>query len=321
MLFSHFITLAIVLSSTLSLAQSYSECEFKFGNRTFLHSKAPRLPPVLYTFPGSGNTWVRLLIEFSTGILTGSVYDDKRLVKALFGEGNCSWYVSVIKAHPRNHRFEQLLDINASSPIKSSPSKYHCILQNVTRFERAILLIRNPYDAIWADYQLGFSHSHSGRISIASFNWQHWLRFSMHFKPTDYMFLKYEQLQNTATRRAELRRVVNFIGSEPNKRRSGEPFNSSVMVTDEQLECAFVLADNNSTHRNMAPSAEGREAAVMTKERAYTKPLVCCMWAMFGAIASKVGYTSYRNVDCEPDQRNCKEKLKLLFSAPANSRS
>ena len=130
-------------------------------------------------------------------------------------------------------------------------------------------------------------------------------KIKLHFKPTDYMFLKYEQLQNTATRIAELRRVVNFIGIEPNKRRSGELFNSSVKVTDEQLECAFVLADNNSTHRNMAPSAEGREAAVMTKERAYTKPLVCCMWAMFGAIASEVGYTPYQNADCEPDQRNC----------------
>ena len=77
MLFSLFITFAIVL---LSLAQSYSECEFKFGNRTFLPSKAPRLPPVLYTFPGSGNTWVRLLIEFSTGILSGSAPIDQSLV-------------------------------------------------------------------------------------------------------------------------------------------------------------------------------------------------------------------------------------------------
>ena len=197
-------------------------------------------------------------------------------------------------------------------------------MQNVTRFERAILLIRNPYDAIWADYQRFLSHSHSGRISIAAFNWQQWLRYSLqevqeyvqmwtndyakiklHFKPTDYMFLKYEQLQNTTIRKSELRSVVDFIGIELNKRRSGEPFNSSVKVTDEQLECAFVLADSNSTHRNMVPSAEGREAAVMTKERAYTKPLVCCMWAMFGAIASEVGYTPYRNADCEPDQRNC----------------
>jgi hypothetical protein len=78
-----------------------------------------------------------------------------------------------------------------------------------------------------------------------------------------------------------------------------------ISSTLNSLILAFVLADNSSTHRNMVPSAEGREAAVMTKERAYTKPLVCCMWAMFGAIASEVGYTPYRNVDYEPDQRNC----------------
>ena len=44
------------------------------------------LPPVLYTFPGSGNTWCRLLIEYATGVFTGSIYGDAQLKKIMPGE-------------------------------------------------------------------------------------------------------------------------------------------------------------------------------------------------------------------------------------------
>ena len=37
----------------------------------------------LVSYPGSGNTWLRHLIEFSTGIFTGSVYFDEEL----YGKG------------------------------------------------------------------------------------------------------------------------------------------------------------------------------------------------------------------------------------------
>ena len=36
------------------------------------------------SLPGSGNTWVRLLLEDATGIYTGSVYIDKSLGKSGF---------------------------------------------------------------------------------------------------------------------------------------------------------------------------------------------------------------------------------------------
>ena len=72
-------------------------CKFKYGKRTFLPESARRLPPMLYTFPGSGNTWSRLLIEYSTGVLTGSVYNDQSLLGELPGEFTCSWTVSAVK--------------------------------------------------------------------------------------------------------------------------------------------------------------------------------------------------------------------------------
>ena len=38
-------------------------------------------PPVLYTIPGSGNTWVRMLIDQVLKSTSGSIYDDHEIAK------------------------------------------------------------------------------------------------------------------------------------------------------------------------------------------------------------------------------------------------
>ena len=54
----------------------------------------------LLSFPGSGNTWLRYLIQKTTGILTGSVYNDKRLRNNGFpGEHLSDGTVIAIKSH------------------------------------------------------------------------------------------------------------------------------------------------------------------------------------------------------------------------------
>lgn len=55
------------------------------------------MPPVLYTFPGSGNTWVRMLIEYASGVHTGSIYRDQKILSVMPGEEFCSHAVSVVK--------------------------------------------------------------------------------------------------------------------------------------------------------------------------------------------------------------------------------
>ena len=42
--------------------------------------KATRPRVVLASFPGSGNTWLRYLIEKTTGVYTGSVYNEPLLI-------------------------------------------------------------------------------------------------------------------------------------------------------------------------------------------------------------------------------------------------
>ena len=60
----------------------------------------PALPATaLASYPGSGNTWVRALLEGATGVLTGSVYVDPSLVNAGFlGEG-ATERVLAVKTH------------------------------------------------------------------------------------------------------------------------------------------------------------------------------------------------------------------------------
>merc|ERR1712038_829368 len=54
----------------------------------------------LASFPGSGNTWLRYLLQQSTGILTGSVYKDSVLRRGGFpAESVANGSVIAVKTH------------------------------------------------------------------------------------------------------------------------------------------------------------------------------------------------------------------------------
>ena len=91
-----------------------------------------RSPPMLYTYPGSGNTWSRLLIENAVGVYTGSVYNDHTLVRELPGELKCDPKVSVIKVHPHTHEASRLLNGGFNS------DSMKCKKGGIKRFERAV---------------------------------------------------------------------------------------------------------------------------------------------------------------------------------------
>ncbi|XP_063695532.1 WSCD family member AAEL009094 [Culicoides brevitarsis] len=94
----------------------------------------------LVSFPGSGNTWLRYLLQQSTGILTGSVYKDYGLLKSGFpAESISNSSVLVIKTHEWGP--------NAWAP-----------------FSKAILLVRDPKKAILAE----FNRQSGGHVGFAS---------------------------------------------------------------------------------------------------------------------------------------------------------
>ena len=107
-----------------------------YQTRTFRPERSK--PAVLASFPGSGNTWTRLLLEHASGYYTGSVYDDVDLMRLLPAEGVDSGAVLVVKAH--------------LNPAKYMPQ---------TTAERIILLVRHPFDAIWSEYNRRIAGGHA----------------------------------------------------------------------------------------------------------------------------------------------------------------
>ncbi|KAK4322633.1 hypothetical protein Pmani_006610 [Petrolisthes manimaculis] len=118
--------------------------------REYLVRFSKGLPQVqLMSFPGSGNSWTRYLLEASTGIFTGSVFNDSLIYKnGMIGE----------QAKPDDGR--TLVQKIHGRFFKSSE------LPTVP----AVLLIRNPAKAIISWFKLRVTRSQVTQISYQLFN-------------------------------------------------------------------------------------------------------------------------------------------------------
>lgn len=91
----------------------------------------------LASFPGSGNTWIRSMLEAATGVCTGFYYCDMSLrVKGFAGEAITSSAVLVVKTHMKVPSWE---------PACTAGSQRPC-------FQSAIFAVRNPFDALVAEW-------------------------------------------------------------------------------------------------------------------------------------------------------------------------
>ncbi|KAJ8037007.1 WSC domain-containing protein 2 [Holothuria leucospilota] len=170
----------------------------------------------LYSTYGSGSTWFRYLVELSTGICTGSHYrDNDDYMAGFFGE--------------------------AVDPVDRK-----CILikttgPNVTRafergtFEEAIILVRNPYEAILSSFYKT-KYDKDGFINDSVFKTEEWTSFvtdectrwffgAMNtcktIRPSLTIF--YEDLVNST--KHQLLRVLNFLEVQPREKRIQCTFN------------------------------------------------------------------------------------------------
>nr|XP_026696645.1 WSC domain-containing protein 2-like [Ciona intestinalis] len=176
------------------------------GDTGYLNNNT--LPLVaLVSHPGSGNSWLRYLLEGASGIYTGSIYKDPGVFKSgMFGEGDnpTSRRTLVVKAHPSH---EYLINITAS-------------------FDKIVLLIRNPYEAFVAEFNRKMTKDHTGFAQVDDFNGEVWLEYiriatrdwAMHQlhliqskKPL--LLVTFDELRANMSR--ELRRILYFIGYKP----------------------------------------------------------------------------------------------------------
>lgn len=99
--------------------------------RRFLDQRLPLV--ALVSFHGSGNTWLRYLLEQVTGVFTGSIYCDGVLKMIFPGESVVTGNVIAIKTHHADTR-ELPKDVQVVTGKKV--------------YDKAIILVRNPFDAL-----------------------------------------------------------------------------------------------------------------------------------------------------------------------------
>lgn len=99
----------------------------------------------LSSFPGSGNTFTRLLLEKSLGIYTGSIYNDRSLKVELPGEGGYS-NVLLVKTH-----FPCLLCWKNKDGTWKTRNDQKRLRLNIV--QATVLVVRNPFKAFLAEFQ------------------------------------------------------------------------------------------------------------------------------------------------------------------------
>jgi hypothetical protein len=103
---------------------------------------------VLVSYPRSGNSFLRLLLEEKTGIITGSDSRTNRTLSAALlqcgfqGEGVVDSSVWIIKSH---------------YPERMGYIKFAS--------NRIILLVRNPFDALESYFHMGFTNTHNKMLT------------------------------------------------------------------------------------------------------------------------------------------------------------
>ena len=114
----------------------------------------------LASYPGSGNTWARALLEAATGILTGSAYVDAALVHAGFlGEGAT----------------ERVLAVKTHWPWDDDAGLANATLDGLggaAGFDRALVLVRHPYSAIPSLF--AYQHTRAHGDEAPEHAWRAW---------------------------------------------------------------------------------------------------------------------------------------------------
>ena len=112
-------------NSSVHIPSSFQHCK----NMSF-KSSGPTV--ALGSYPGSGNSWVRQLLESATGIYTGAAYCDMAYFEAgMIGENVDTNNVLVVKTH---------------APL------FTRLKVNQLNYDKAIYIVRSPFGAILAEH-------------------------------------------------------------------------------------------------------------------------------------------------------------------------
>lgn len=262
--------------------------------RALPHAK----PPLLLTFPGSGNTWFRMLIEMGTGFLTSSIYNDTALKDVLRGEFQCDNSVIVIKGHSHVKEIDEEIFSNLfMKTAEELPLKTNCRMQRP--FKAFIGVIRDPFHAALAEATRRITKNHFTGITpeeldavspteleemllnLASIwvqymrDYNHLIELGFEFGQ-DFLLIKFEDMLSPLFRYESLSRLIQFVLG-PNINSPHGP------LTKQTMDCIFQFSEDQRVHRTHA-------ASVVSADEILRPALVCKIWKIVHHYAGNFGY-------------------------------
>lgn len=283
---------------------------------------------LLLSFPGSGNTWARLLVEKVTGVHTGSIYSDDSLSNLFETEVKCGLRLSAVKGHPES--FFRCGPKDSHLCIYSKKEYLKCKSGRILDFKRFLFVARDPMKALFAEFQrLMTGGSHTGVLLRADHFKPLWLKMSMEIvdqmafdwetkiyplmvmhSPQDFHVIKYENLTAVERRFDELAPVATFLGFKYDKSR---------------IECAFISNDTSQVRRKSLLS--------LNLFLQYNLRHTCEMWRRIRHYSQNMSYgmplpnlkcdnrTSHNSTKSDIVGPNCLSGADLNYSPQAFSRN
>lgn len=207
-------------------------------------------PVLLFSFPGSGNTWVRKLLEEATGQRTGSVYNDGSLAGVLPGELACSPDMVAVKSHTHAP-----IGVFFKGPATGVGKK----CRDLVPFSALVIVMRHPVHAAIAEGTRQKLRSHVRAFNATTFaphrralsevvgsiveRWgaayaPAYLEGARHAPAT--MAVRYERLKDQKkSREQELRRLLDFVAEA----------GAGTVMQNRSLTSVFAASDHPSIHR------------------------------------------------------------------------
>jgi hypothetical protein len=305
--------------------EHYDICMKHYGKRDYLpvQKMMNKIPPLITSLPGSGNSWSRLLIEYATGYYTGSIYGDESLIDIFPGELFCGRRMVAIKSHPGQLWMPKINTAKAVVDLNVKSFRRRCHKGLIYGFERMILVTRDPWKSMWAEYNRRKAHHlvHNISVKAETFNSKVWLQqalmqvlgetefwnqqfiqMNQSFTTTHLAVFRYEDLLDETKRIDALRDMIKFI--DPN---------DDGIVNESRLQCAFVLSNNPIIHRKKDPTAVSIDYAYSDQR------LVCQIWNELKNINAyeKLGYklTIWNSTNCENVKLYVDEVGPWIYSA------
>ena len=299
----------------------------------------------LFSEGGSGNTWMRILLEYITGISTGVPYDDKTFRRIFNQEGKCHNGLLVCKCHPRWF-------------YKSAAGHFEIHPQGNWRLrgrnngatgasDGAVWIIRNPWHSMWSLFQLiaGRFLSHSHRIKKDKFNvtrfrnevWlgtteialvEHWknqfmmidiLKQNRSWNDDNIVIIKYEKLLDESKRVDEFNKVIQHLykldRSDDEKYFVVPTHDGLKYFSYEQLlvriECGFEYCSNMHT-KQVKRDKYANINEYVSMEQAYLSlgnETICNIWNSLKPLAEPLGYTQLFLDEFDCDKMDIKYHL------------